>query len=184
MINLSVSLLNELPISFPTDPPTSPLTYLPVLLYSYPFLFYVLLVVLYVLQLMYNTLLTHQASWSRRVERVLLKPLMRQRDTTLLSLATSAMMALKSSSTLLKRPCSFGSAPRPKIGSRYTHFLCQWTKKLIPCLQALHTTDLQNVLGVRTSSVFMFRFCCILILWTGSPFQIKGPKVLTLSYGE
>ena len=35
---------------------------------------------------------------------------------------------LKSSSTLLNRSCSLGSAPLPKIGSKYTHFLWIWFK--------------------------------------------------------
>jgi hypothetical protein len=38
--------------------------------------------------------------------------------------ATLVMMSLKSSSTRRKRDASAGSAPRPKMGSRYTHRRC------------------------------------------------------------
>ena len=70
----------------------------------------------------------HLPSWSSRVNRLCRRPALLRRERTRLSLWMSNMIARKSLSTRLNLACSRGNAPRPKMGSRYTHRRWIWFK--------------------------------------------------------
>mmetsp|Transcript_17017 Transcript_17017/g.54253 ORF Transcript_17017/g.54253 Transcript_17017/m.54253 type:complete len:338 (-) Transcript_17017:3536-4549(-) len=92
------------------------------------------------------------SSWFTIWGRVSLRRGISAKEVTRGSLSMELMSWRNSVSIFLKRPCSWGSAPRPKMGSRYTHLRCTWLSA------PMHS--------VRVASLFSQL----------SVFSLKGPK--------